>query len=66
MTQQLGELFMCAPHGFRHALDAQADAQRKRVDEETDRAIGAAPPCMRPNSTVPNTTSSRPDARASS
>ncbi|CAN2534217.1 hypothetical+protein [Methylocapsa aurea] len=32
---------MCAPHGFRHALDAQADAQRQRVDEETDRTIGA-------------------------
>ena len=32
---------MCAPHGLRHAVHAQADAQRQRVDEETDGSIGA-------------------------
>ena len=50
-----------------HCLDARIanrDAHRQRVDEQAQRPSAPSPPCMRPNSTVPNTTSSRPDARA--
>ena len=45
---------------------AQPDAHRQRVDEQAQRPVRALRrPACRPNSTVPNTTSSRPMRRAS-
>jgi hypothetical protein len=40
-------------------LPIEPDADRQRVDEETEHAVGAVRACSRPESVVPKTTSSR-------
>ena len=52
-------------HTALHSLFPDPNPHRQRVDEQPHRPVRSSPPCIRPNSTVPNTTSSRPDTRAS-
>ena len=64
MAQQLRQPVLRFAQRLDDRCVLHADAQRQRVDEQPQGAVGADAAWMRPNSTVPNTTSSRPLSRA--
>jgi len=64
MREQLGQAGMCDVQACLDGGAVKIEPQRHNVDEQAHRAAAPAPPCMRPNSTVPNTTCSRPLLRA--
>ena len=65
VPQQLRQQPVRPPHARLRSLRIDRNPQRQRVDEQPSTRSAPSPPCIRPNSTVPNTTSSRPVSRAS-